>query len=120
MGEVVGVATVGNTSIDEIMASSYEREVVAVTLAGGSAVSYVAGQALVNSATAGKSEKYTNTGSTTGACILLTAEATTVAGGDVVANALVAGSVYAHKVVDSAGAEADAAFQAVLNNVRFV
>jgi len=197
MGEVVGVAAVGSTSISEIMASSAEREVVAAVLAGGSAVTYVKGQALIDSATNGKAQKYTNAtavndeavatgdGSTatfdlansnviastlkgydadvqenvslsvgtgtggvdqivfatapanaaavtadytchasangvSGACILLTDEATTVAGSDVVANALVGGSVRSGKIVDSAGNEVDSFFKAALNNVRFV
>jgi len=56
----------------------------------------------------------------TGACVLLEDAETTVAGGDVVANALVSGSVKANKVKDSGGNEADSYFKDALKNLRFV
>ena len=55
----------------------------------------------------------------TGACILMAAEATTVAGGNVISNGLVSGTVNSSKIVDSAAAAVDSFFKAALPKIRF-
>lgn len=55
----------------------------------------------------------------TGASILLDDVTTTVAGGNIDANAAVGGTVKTAKILDSAGAEVDTFFRDALTNVRF-
>lgn len=118
--EPVGVSKVGETTTSEIFVNTANMEAISAVLVGGSAVTYTKGTALKNGTTAGTKVKYTNADvSPTGLCILLENAATTVAGGNVITTALVAGTVNLDKIKDAAGAAVDAAFKAALNNVRF-
>ena len=63
--------------------------------------------------------RYSSAKGVTGACVLMEAAATTVAGGNVTVNALVGGTVNSAKVKDSAAALVDSVFKDALNNVRF-
>jgi len=56
---------------------------------------------------------------TTGACILATAEATTATGGNVTANGYIEGNLKASMVVDSNGVAVDDVFKTALPKVRF-
>lgn len=62
---------------------------------------------------------YGNAIGATGACILMSDEATTVAGGNITADAARDGSVDSSMVVDSAGNAVDAYFKAALPQVSF-
>lgn len=122
MTEQIGTSLIGSTTYSNILVNTQNAEIVPVVLPGGAALSLTKGMCLQDDAAAGQKKGYTNADTTpTGLCILLDDVTTTVAGGNVTANALVAGSVKQSAVTDDAGAAIDAAFRdhEEMKNVRW-
>lgn len=118
--EQIGLSSVGTSTSDGIISSMCTVAFVSAVLPGGTAKSYVAGLALMDSATAGMKAPYYNGGSLTGtACILWQSVSTTVAGGNQTCDGLVEGNVKTSRIIDGSGNAVDATFKAALPKVRF-
>jgi hypothetical protein len=121
-----GSTYTGSTTYKTLFKSSLTPEdTIACFLKGGSAASYPMGAAMIDdTANPGCKKRYTNTPDssipdTTGACILMTEEATTVAGKNVEATACRDGALVGSMVVDANGDPVDDYFKAALPKVVF-
>jgi hypothetical protein len=118
-GEQIGGKLVGSTTTKQLFKSAVgPNDVVACVIVGNSAATYPMGAAMRDGAN-GLKVRYTNSGSLTGACILMQDVTTTVGGGNVTADACRDGSVDKTMVVDANGALVDSGFKGALPKVTF-
>lgn len=118
--EQIGLSSVGTSTSDGIISSMCEVAFVSAVLPGAAAKTYVAGLALMDSATAGLKAPYYNGGGVTGtACILWQRVVTTASSGNMTCDGLVEGNVKTSRIIDGSGNAVDATFKAALPKVRF-